>query len=128
MHNAVFEHIVLQLAYTCLCTALQNYQTWHPHGNITSSVTEGRYQPAILFLFDKWQKGKRLKPGSKLSAKTKQINYIVVYNDLIAISIQSCHLNHSLKITATFKTLGTSLLIYLHKIHLIARGYSYCHI
>ena len=113
MYNAVFEHIVLRLAYTRLCTALQNYQTWHPHGKITSSVTEGRYQPAILFLFDKWQKGIRLKPGSKLPAKTMQINYIVVYNDLIAISIQSCYKNHSCKIAATFKTLGTSHPIYL---------------
>ena len=57
-----------------------------------------------------------------------QINYIVVYIDLIAISIRSCDENHSLKIAATFKILGTSLLIYLQKIHLIARGYSYCHI
>ena len=51
MHNAVFEHIVLQLAYTHLCTAFQTYQTWHPHGIKASSITEGRYQPAILFFY-----------------------------------------------------------------------------
>ena len=83
--------------------------TWHPRryrGEVSASNS-----------FSYWIRGKMelgLKQGVN-SAKPMQINYIVVYNNLIAISIQSCYITTHIKLLHLLRHWGLPFLFICNK-------------